>query len=313
MASPDGLRWHPMQPEPLHIDGTFDTVNTAFWDAQAGLYRSFTRYFENLTPQSTEADLLGPRPTVVRAIQSSTSPDFLHWTPPLPHRYADPHTGMQLYTNSTLPCPGAEHILLAFPNRYVQERVIDPAHPYPGANDSLFMASRDGVHWRRFPEAWVRPGLDELNWTERNNYPTWGILQTSSQEWSMFISEHYRRPGIPGRLRRLAVRPRGFVSLRADYAGGQAVTRPFVFSGGELRLNFSTSAAGSLQVEIQDEAGAPLPGYRLEDMPPLFGDSLDRPVAWQDSPPSSLPALAGRPIRLRFVLHDADLFAFRFQ
>ena len=100
----------------------------------------------------------------------------------------------QLYTNATVPCPGAEHIYLAFPNRYVQDRVPNPDHPYPGVNDALFMASRDCVHWTRYLEAWVRPGLDPLNWTDRNNYPTWGIVQTSDNEWSLYISEHYRHP-----------------------------------------------------------------------------------------------------------------------
>ena len=53
-----------------------------------------------------------------------------------------------------------EHIYIGFPNRYVEHRVTDPDHPHPGVNDALFMASRDGVRWRRYPEAWVRPGLD---------------------------------------------------------------------------------------------------------------------------------------------------------
>jgi len=310
MSSPDGLRWHPMSEQPLCMEGTFDTVNTAFWDSQAGHYRCFTRYFEQLSPCMKEADVLGPKPRVVRAIQSSTSEDFLHWTPVVHHQYNDGYTDMQLYTNATLPCPGAEHIYLSFPNRYVQERTFDPNHGKPGVNDALFMVSRDGVHWARYAEAWVRPGLDELNWTDRNNYPTWGIVRTCPTEWSMYVSEHYRHPGTPGQLRRLSVRPHGFVSIRADFGGGEFVTRPLTFSGNEFRLNYSTSAAGSIQIEIQDPEGIPVPGFGSADMDPPFGDQLDARVGWRG--PAHLADLAHRPIRIRFVLKDADVFAFRF-
>jgi hypothetical protein len=306
MVSADGLRWRPLSTEPLVMQGTFDTVNTAFWDARNGCYRCYTRYFENLVPG---ADLLGPRPTAVRAIQSSTSEDFVRWTPVVPNQYEDGYDAMQLYTNSVLPCPGAEHLYLAFPNRYVQERTADPGHPHPGVNDALFMSSRDGVHWTRHLEAWVRPGLDPLNWTERNNYPTWGLVETSATEWSLYISEHYRHPGTPVRHRRLAVRPYGFVSLHAEYRGGECLTRPLVFGGRSLHLNYSTSAAGSIRVEIQAPGGTPVPGFGLEDMEPMYGDALDQAVQWHGG--GDLSSLAGRPARLRFALSDADLFAFR--
>lgn len=310
MVSADGLQWRPLREEALEMEGTFDTVNTAFWDGEAKCYRCFTRYFENLQEGMVEADVLGPKPTVVRAIQSSTSPDFLNWGPVVHHEYDDPHDTMQLYTNATIPCPGAEHHYLSFPNRYVQERIPDPDHGTPGVNDALFMVSRDAVHWKRYPEAWVRPGPDPLNWTDRNNYPTWGIVQTSDTEWSMYITEHYRRPGRPTRLRRLAVRPRGFVSLHGDYAGGEARTRAFTFGGHELRLNYSTSAAGSIRVEIQDEAGVPVRGYGVHDMEPVYGDTVDGVVRWRQR--ADVAALRGRPVRLRFELGDADLFALRF-
>ena len=309
MASPDGVHWQPMSEQPLQMDGTFDTVNTAFWDAEAGCYRSFTRYFENLKDGMTEADVLGPRPRVVRAIQSSTSEDFLHWTPVVHHTYDDDYTNMQLYTNATIPCPGAEHIYLAFPNRYVQERQPNPAHEHPGINDALFMTSRDACHWKRRPEAWVRPGPDPLNWTERNNYPTWGIVTTSPTEWSMFISEHYRHPGTPCQLRRLSIRPHGFVAVHADFTGGELVTKPFRFTGTTLFLNYASSAAGSVQVEVQNPDGTAVDGYAMADIDPMFGDSLDAQVRWRNRP--DLQGLAGQSIRLRFVLRDADLFAFR--
>ena len=76
-------------------------------------------------------------------------------------------------------------------------------------------------------------------------------------------------------------------------------------------LNYSTSAAGSLRVEIQDETGRPIPGYLLQDSPELFGDSVDQAVSWKGT--SDLSSLTGRTVRLRFFLKDADLYALRFR
>lgn len=310
MASPDGIHWRPLAPEPIRMSGTFDTVNTAFWDRRSGCYRSFTRYLKNAEPRANPHDFLKAESKVVRAIQTSTSTDFLNWTEPVPLAYNDDYADMQLYTNAIIPCPDAEHIYLGFPNRYVQDRIADATHPESGVNDALFMCSRDAIHWERYAEAWVRPGLDHLNWTERNNYPTWGIVKTAATEWSMYISEHYRHPGHPGRLRRRAIRPHGFVAVRADYRGGELLTKPVVFQGTQLRLNYATSAAGSIRVEIRDADGRPLKEWRPALCRTIFGDQLDAPVGWKDS--DTLATLAGKPVRLRFELRDADLFAFRF-
>jgi hypothetical protein len=98
--------------------------------------------------------------------------------------------------------------------------------------------------------------------------------------------------------------------VTAGASGGEFTTRPVTFEGNHLVLNYATSAAGSVEVELQDEAGRPLPGFALADAVPLFGDELDAMVKWKSG--NDVSALAGTPVRLRFVLKDADLFALRF-
>ena len=66
-----------------------------------------------------------------------------------------------------------------------------------------------------------------------------------------------------------------------------------------LRMNFATSAAGSVRVEIQNESGKPAEGFALEDCAEIFGDEIDRVVTFKRG--SELSHLAGKPIRLRFV------------
>jgi hypothetical protein len=93
--------------------------------------------------------------------------------------------------------------------------------------------------------------------------------------------------------------------------GGEIVSKPLTFKGTKLIMNFATSAAGDIRVEIQDADGKPLPGFTLDDCPPIFGDSIERLVTWNNG--GDVSSLAGKPVRLRFVLKDADLFAVQFQ
>jgi hypothetical protein len=110
---------------------------------------------------------------------------------------------------------------------------------------------------------------------------------------------------------RYFLRTDGFASVHAGYRAGEMLTHPLRFRGTRLRLNLATSAAGSIRVEIQDESGRPLDGFRLSEATNLVGDQLDRVVSWKSG--DSVASLAGRAIRLRFVMQDADLFALQFR
>jgi hypothetical protein len=112
-------------------------------------------------------------------------------------------------------------------------------------------------------------------------------------------------------LRRYSIRTDGFVSMRASLSGGEFVTRPLIFSGDRLVINYSTSAAGGVWVEIQDADGKSIKGFARSDCHEVFGDEIERVVTWKDS--GSVSRLASQPIRLRFILKDADLFSFRFR
>ena len=113
------------------------------------------------------------------------------------------------------------------------------------------------------------------------------------------------------RLRRYTLRIDGFVSVSAPIDGGEMVTQPLIFEGSRLEINVSTSAAGSVRVEIQNDKGDPVPGFALGDCQEIFGDALDRVVTWKGG--DGVGQLSGKAIRLRFVLKDADLYSMRFQ
>ena len=124
----------------------------------------------------------------------------------------------------------------------------------------------------------------------------------------MYVQRNYGQPTHS--LERLTFRLDGFASVHADYPVGEMVTKPLVFAGSKLTLNLSTSAAGGVRVELQDADGQPIKGYTLADCRELNTDDVSRVVEWKGG--TDVTPLAGRPVRLRFQLKDADLYALQF-
>lgn len=309
LVSPDGLRWRLMQKEPILDEGMFDSHNIAFWDNATEQYVAYTRGVRKegkLGPGMARSFVGGG----VRWVRRSTSKDFRHWSPLEPILTDDAHME-EFYTNAAIRYDRAPQYVFMFPSRFVSGREPKPGWEHgKGVNDIAFLSSRDGIHFdRSFMEAFVRPGLDDGNWHERGLYMERGILQTSPTELSLYGMENWRLDTV--HIRRFTLRVDGFVSVNAGYKGGEFTTKPMTFSGDELGMNYSTSAVGSVRVEIRDTDGRPIAGHTLRDCPEIFGDQVDRTVAWKNG--ADVSALAGRPIRLRFVMRDADLYSFRFK
>ena len=178
------------------------------------------------------------------------------------------------------------------------------------------MSSRDGLTFKRWGEAIIRPGPSRTNsWVYGDNIISWGILPTKSDlpqspdELSIYAIEGYWM-GKSQNFRRYSIRVDGFVSAQAPLSGGEFVTKPIVFKGSQLEINYSTSAAGNIHVEIQDAEGKPIPGHTLADCHEIFGDEIQRTVAWKNG--ESVKQVEDAPVRLRVVLKDAELYSFRF-
>ena len=178
------------------------------------------------------------------------------------------------------------------------------------------MSSRDGVHFHRWNEAFLRPGIQrEGTWHYGQQYIAWHVVETQSaldgapNELSLYAGESYWT-GDSSELRRYTMRIDGFVSVRAPYSGGEVITKVLTFTGSKLTLNFASSAAGGIRVELQRSDGQPIPGFTLDDCCEVFGDELERTVSWDAG--SDLRQLAGQPVRVRFAVRDADLYSFRF-
>ena len=294
-----------------------------------------------------------------RATARATSKDFLHWIPQTLMSYSDTGSttpSQHLYTNQTQPYFRAPQIYIALPARiHFGRRLLTPAElqfldlrhnrisgGMRDVSDPVLLSSRPSStrYDFTFKENFIRPGLGQSNWSTRTNYPALGVVQTGPAEMSLYLQRDYGQS--TAHLQRLSLRLDGFASLHAPYLGGEMVTKPITFEGSRLEINYSTSAAGSIRVEIQSEEGHPVPGFSLAECPEIIGDEISRVVSWGEVPAplstgrdrkslaaesgvsygteivawegrSDLSRLAGQPVRLRFVMKDADLFSFRFR
>lgn len=315
-ASADGIRWRRLQAEPVLTQGAFDSQNVAFWSEKEGCY---VAYFRTFTSGTTTGGVW--KPAGLRTVSRATSPDFLHWSEPQAMAFTPPQEH-HFYTSQAQPYFRAPHLLISTAARWVPGRrpltdeeasvlKVDPAYykSAKDASDCVFMTSRDGTTFEQnFREALIRPGLGLGQWVSRTGYPVLNLVQTGPAEMSLYTNQDYAQP--TAHVRRYSWRLDGIASMSASYAGGEFTTKPLRFSGRTLRLNLATSAAGSVRVELQDADGKALPGRTLADSQDFAGNRLEHDFRWKKG--ADLSDLAGRAIRLRFVLKDADVYSLRF-
>lgn len=242
----------------------------------------------------------------------------------------DPHS--DVYYNAATIYPWAQdayimsaaHFRHFSPSRnpYIRPRAPGQWEDF-GMLETQLAVSRDGVRWSRpsrepyFPtglaDEWDRwyavmaPGM-----VRRGNYIYQYYYSTGRLHDSVILRPEYdesaKQVGGVGVVRQ---RLDGFLSADADHHGGWLKTPAIVFRGKRLRLNIDTGAMGTAFVELQDEAGRPLPGFSRDDCEEIGGNFIDQQVYWKGNPDVS--SLAGRRVRIHFTLKRAKLYSFQFR
>ena len=184
-----------------------------------------------------------------------------------------------------------------------------------------FCFSRDGKTYEPREEADIAPsGWGSGKWDTGYLSPTGGICVIKDERLWFYYSglrgdgARLTKIGNPrdngmysnGSIGVATLRRDGFAGMVAD-GDGEIVTKPLIFSGGHLFVN-AECRFGSLAAEILDEDGKPLPGFSAADCTPFrHADSTKAELRFAGG---DLAALAGRPVRFRFLLHCATLYAF---
>lgn len=332
-VSPDGIHFKYGWELYAH-KSFFDSVNTAFYDPDKKKYFCYFRGWHHLPTQTCLANKPEYRSKdATRDIRVMESEDFKNWSEPEIINFGENARDFHLYTNGVEPYYRAPHILVGFPFRYTdryawtknydrlcgfeerKERLntIDPRFAYT-VTDCLFMCSRDRNNWYRPDEAFLRPGPEnEWSWRYGDCFMNVGMFETPTgfpgedNELS-FLSPTKRWSKEPSGnlLHRYSMRVDGFISRHADFDTVIVETKPLVFVGNKLKINFESSAAGSVYVEIADKNGKTFNEFRSCE---LFGNSIDREVDFD----GDLATMSGKPIKLRFIMSDADIYSFKFE
>lgn len=320
--SHDGLSF--TKGEMISNQGAFDSVNVAFWDNDAKIYRCYYRSAHTIGKQDSVAPFTEEH---IRDIRYIYSKDFKTWSKPVMLDFGGGED-FSLYTNAVQKYYRAPHLLVGFPTRYFYRRDWTPTYDeLCGAEnrgqrckvnmryglaltDALFMCSRNGKKFKRYNQAILTPGVENgKNWVYGDGYFAVGMIETPSKfsgepgEISVYAKQNHWTG--PSELVRYTFRLDGFVSLHADGKQKVIVTKPFIYDGNALKINFETSAFGRLQFSIIDENENEHLSYET------FGNSVDRKVRFEND--EIISKLKGKPVTLKIKILDGDLYSIKFE
>lgn len=180
-------------------------------------------------------------------------------------------------------------------------------------NDHIFTEpafSRDGFQFDRLPE---RPKMialgEEGAWDDSMTFGSMDWVEMGDEWWfyySGWDGDHGSKDRQAG-MGLAKLRKEGLVSLRGPPGGGVVVTRLLKWPGGGLAINADASK-GEIKVRVSDATRKPLAGFDYTDCEPFTGDATSHEIKWRGQ---SLQSLAGKELRLEFLLRAADLYTFR--
>lgn len=329
VPSADGIHFDYSKRTTISTGGFYDSMHACFWDKESKKYRCYFRNYhfpKGYDGPLTNAHLKEAYPIRKRGISYCESPDFIHWTDDVEIEMGDAED-IQLYENHVMPYYRAPHMIIGFPTRYTHRnswtenfdelccrdvrlrRLKQELRFGTATTDCTFMCSRDGVNFKRYDEAFIRPGAErKYNWFYGFGYPSMGLVETPSEvtgeesEISLILPESDWVDDTV--LTRYSIRKDGFVSL---HAGGKheecVVTKQFTYEGEELYANISTSALGYAYFTLTDWKGQSVTSCEV------FGDATDKRIPFSKN---AIKNLSGKPVTLTVRMKDADLYAIRF-
>jgi hypothetical protein len=183
----------------------------------------------------------------------------------------------------------------------------------PKTNDLHVGFSRDGMEFeRRDRTAFIACSRKPGTWNRGYLHSAGGCCLIVGDEIRFYyagfsgVSPAQGSGSYAGSSTGLAtLRRDGFVSLDGP---GELTTRPVIFSGRHAYANFDGDKGGELRVEVLDANGKPIEPFSAKECLPLKGSETKQPVRWKSA--STLQALIGKPVRLRFYVNGGSLYSY---
>ncbi len=324
-SSPDGLKWT-LFAKPHPGAGGHDTQSIVYWDPAVKRYALFTRFWAHRsdrvrryrTVRRLETDDLKTGKWINESIVMA--PDARDRAT---HKTPGRQPPVDFYGACVFPyeeAPGMT-IMLSQAHWHWKKRASGQGLG-PANFDVQLAVSRDGRQFRRMGNR--RPFMANGRDGKFDSRYVWAMpnpIRMGDELWIYYAGNNRDHdgqidPASPGGkqqsgIARAVLRLDGFVSAAAGLDGGVLTTPTVTFCGDRLELNVEASGGGSVEVELLDADGLPIPGYSRADARPINGNSVRMPVSWRKS--GDVSSLAGTPVRLRFHMRDCQLYAFQFR
>lgn len=327
--SEDG--YHFTLSHPMTRYGTFDSLNTAMWNGEK--YVCYLRSFHNIigVDNSEVLDMTQIYSHskmwsyATRDIRVMYSDDFRSWSVPEMIKFDDNYD-YPLYTNNIQKYDRAP-VYIGFPVRYCERKEFNENIKQMASyetkklatekienrtgrvsTDCIFMCSHNTKTWHRYNEAFMTPGYEEKhNWIYGDCYLAYNLIDSGKEYYNIYTIDRHFSFDYAKPLNRYEIRKDGFACYMSDGEEKVLYTKPIIFDGSTLHLNFETSAYGYIYVSILDENDNEISnGESVE----VFGNTIDRRVVFDNCDISSYK---GKPIKLLFRMRDAKIYSLKFE
>ncbi len=296
--SRDGIDWttHPT----AVLTSTGDRTNLLSGRDHRGKFVAYLRHRDMMKTQRA------------RTIWWSESEDFFRWSEPelllKPDWLDDANT--ELYG------------MCGFRHAGLYLGLLERWYGNPDVVEVQVAWSRDGRQWQR-PEkrsAFIEP---RFPWNRRwNSCAGTPPIREGNQLWFYFggrsAAHGKENPQSYGAVGLATLTADRFAAIRADFKEGELLTRPMLWPEGDLVLNATlqrypqshpSSGGGRISIEVRDESNRPLEAWSGSRRAEHTSSRPGAKVVWPEG--RSLREMAGRQIRLAFLLQDARLYSFQ--
>jgi len=298
-SSPDGFTWTPIS----------TNVVLAHNHDITGIHRDTLRkrYVATASFYITGPTWSGLR----RVTKHSTSTDLLHWTEPwivvAPDDKLD-QGETQFYAMDGYLTRG--ELIIGMVKVLRDDLKADQPPDPPGAYGIGYTSlawTRDGEHWTRDREKFFDRHPQKSEWDHAHAWIDDQVLvgdevylYYGGYKWGHKVNRFEER-----QIGLVKMKRDRYVAREARVGGGSFRTPLVTLDADAVTLNVE-APAGEVVVQILDENGKPLRGFKRKDCHPISGDALAAPVQWK----KPLSVLKGQPVQLEFFLNNARLFSF---
>lgn len=206
-------------------------------------------------------------------------------------------------------------MLGAFAIHYGPENNVCEKGQFPKLTEIELGYSRDGFHFSR-PDrtSFIAATRHEGDWDRGYVRPAGSVCNVVGDKLYFYYSafsgvapdgaKHFYAGGS---THVAFLRRDGFASMNAEAAGGDLITRLVTFQGTHAFVN-AAAKDGELRAEILDEQGKPIAPFTAQNCAPLTADKTLQALHWKGA--DDLSSLRGKPVKFRFTLKNASLYAF---